>query len=112
MGLAVLGLLALFISAGVSRRAANASIPSVGLALIAGQESQQATAAIHDSTFISSTVAPIRPCLTGATKLPPETLSAAFDRRHAGPEDERQSELVTALILEKYLHFRESLSSP
>jgi len=112
MGLAVLGLLALFISAGVSQRAANASLPSVGLALIAGQESHQAATAIHNSAFISSTVAPIRTSLTGATTLSPETLSAVFDRHHAGPEVERQSKLVAAQILEKYLPFRESLTSP
>lgn len=62
--------------------------------------------------IVSTSVVSGHPELSGAVGTPTDLCSDAFTPARAGSESARRGFLIEALILSKYLHFQESLSSP
>jgi hypothetical protein len=111
--LAFLALLGSFAGEGLSPKLWAGTFQTAdGAALRARGADPSVAAANLDPSFIAATIAPLRPCLPVAAGAPPEATSAAFVPLQACAAAERHAVLVDALILKKYLHFRESLSSP
>jgi len=109
----VLAILAVFTGEAASQVAfANTPDVSGDPAFKACGESQFSASPILQESFVPATFAPLRPCLPISGGMLPDSTSVAVVRPHTRSEVERQADLVAALILKKYLHFRESLSSP
>jgi len=105
-------LLAILSIAASQEAAASASQVSKGLALEAGRDSQDCAAPIPADSFVSAAGASLYPGLTGVPGTPTGLVSEFFLDPRGASELERRADLIAALILTKYSHFRESLTSP
>ena len=111
--LALLTLLAIFTWLSTPPKAfATSSELSDGLELKSCPDPQHLAAPLLAPSFISTSFAPLRPCLPGAMDASPQSLASCFVRPSPTSGLECQANLVSALILEKYRRFRESLTSP
>lgn len=113
IGLAVFALLGIFFSEGL-RASASVNPPEVleGRALQASPVQRFFGSPISPDSFISENPVPVRPCLPVASGTPPDSSFMALVRSRDRSKVEREGVLVRAQILNKYLHFRESLTSP
>jgi hypothetical protein len=110
---AFLALLGVFASAGYTgNTSAQASNGSGGLALQACRGAEDVAAAVPTVAILSAPIAPLRPGLPLGAAMLENSVAPTLVRLHACTEVDLEADLVAARILTKYLHFRESLSSP
>lgn len=104
--------LAILAFGAAQEAAANSSKISDGLALVAGRDSQDCAAPVPSQSFVSAPGVFGHPGLAGVTETPSGLASEGFAEARGASELERRADLIAALILNKYSHFRESLTSP
>jgi hypothetical protein len=113
VGFALLASLGLFTHEGVPQKALAGTLEvSEGKALHARREPLVCAPAISPASFVSANFAPLKPGVPLAAGGSPAAAFESIVHPRACSRVDRQGILVTALILKKYLHFRESLTSP
>lgn len=112
-GFAVLAFLGILLSEGLPA-SAFVNPPEVleGRALQASPVQRFFGSPLSPDSFISENPVPVRPCLPAAAGTPPDSSIKSLVRSRDRSRVEREGVLVRAQILDKYLHFRESLTSP
>jgi hypothetical protein len=112
-GLVLLAILGISATAAIPR-SASAIAPKgpQDSALTAHPQLPQSAAPIASQSYVFEKGASLQPGLPGAAGTPVDLVSFASLRLHACSGVERRADLVATQILKKYLHFRESLSTP
>ena len=100
--LAVLGILGL---AALSIAAEPAAAPAVS-------DPQLAGAPVLPETFAAPSATPVGPCLTSGAVFATPSVSAFVVERPASSKVDRDLFLIGVEVFEKYLGFRESLTTP
>jgi hypothetical protein len=113
VGFALLALLGIFSSEGFTPDASAASLESsCGVAFHASQESQSIASPVLPEPFVSASVPALRPGLPVDLETTLECFSEAVVCPRTRTTVDLHADLIAVRVLEKYLHFRQSLSTP
>ena len=103
---------ALLSSLGAQEAAAHDARPPHGFAFEKDRDAQDFASPDDSYSFVSGSVVPGHPGLSGAVGRSTGIGSHCFTEPNGASESVRRALLIEGLILSKYLHFRESLDTP